>query len=530
MINQHIAKNKIISTTSVLRMMWKQQIILLLVVLASVTTVSSTEDAETTPQSVTSLLDNLAALSKQSPSDIFKQPTALQTESSASSTLPQNLEYAKIVLSQVHPNKTETVFHTISGVFALYSQAVQFEGIMVVANPIDACSAVKVPAYVEGKKFILLARIDATSSCSALEQSLIAQAAGAAGILNMAPHRTSYIYLLERTQAEHDIATGTTPQIAISGSSGWTFLTEIIHNKNNIVRVTTNVGDQANDNVVDLIVAVSCMFIAMLVLLYAYRVGRNLCKPPPPPSYLEEDTVQLRKDAMERMAKILENSIEIVKYKETEEEEPCAICLEPLETGVEVRVLWCKHLFHVDCIDPWLLNRQTCPLCKDNVLQRAEEMLDMNEDDSLNRLVGEHLSDGSSVEDSNGVIVVPTTTAESRGRSSQLRQNVTDFGNQTYLPNIDDDGTISECSSTTTNPAFVASGVTETSMQHILAQLNIPGPLSPRSKATLDHLSTDANVSSNVDDDQSSRTTLNEASLDDAQSYTNRSISTTSIV
>jgi hypothetical protein len=128
---------------------------------------------------------------------------------------------------------------------------------------------------------------------------------------------------------------------------------------------------------VDLVVAVSCMAIAFLVLCYAYRVGRNLCLAPPLDFDLEsaEPSVEKLEENKRKMAKLLMDGgrIGIIPYKADENvEDCCAICLDQLRDGDQIRELWCNHYFHVDCIDPWLLNKQSCPLCKDDVLARAE--------------------------------------------------------------------------------------------------------------------------------------------------------------
>jgi len=43
----------------------------------------------------------------------------------------------------------------------------------------------------------------------------------------------------------------------------------------------------------------------------------------------------------------------------------CAICIEDFENGEQLRLLPCKHWYHVECIDPWLTTKSSsCPLCK----------------------------------------------------------------------------------------------------------------------------------------------------------------------
>ena len=42
----------------------------------------------------------------------------------------------------------------------------------------------------------------------------------------------------------------------------------------------------------------------------------------------------------------------------------CSICLEDVSAGALMRMLPCTHRFHRDCIDPWLKNRATCPICQ----------------------------------------------------------------------------------------------------------------------------------------------------------------------
>lgn len=64
----------------------------------------------------------------------------------------------------------------------------------------------------------------------------------------------------------------------------------------------------------------------------------------------------------------------IVPYREIREhkigrgELECAVCLTAFEEGDDLRLLpHCSHVFHPECIDPWLETRITCPLCRANL-------------------------------------------------------------------------------------------------------------------------------------------------------------------
>ncbi|MBN3322910.1 RN150 protein, partial [Atractosteus spatula] len=56
--------------------------------------------------------------------------------------------------------------------------------------------------------------------------------------------------------------------------------------------------------------------------------------------------------------------------KETESDfDNCAVCIEGYKPNDVVRILPCRHLFHKNCVDPWLQDHRTCPMCKMNILK-----------------------------------------------------------------------------------------------------------------------------------------------------------------
>ncbi|KAH9316332.1 hypothetical protein KI387_024959, partial [Taxus chinensis] len=50
----------------------------------------------------------------------------------------------------------------------------------------------------------------------------------------------------------------------------------------------------------------------------------------------------------------------------------CPICLAEFMEGEMVRTLpQCRHCFHMECVDKWLLSHCSCPTCRNSLLKRV---------------------------------------------------------------------------------------------------------------------------------------------------------------
>ena len=58
-----------------------------------------------------------------------------------------------------------------------------------------------------------------------------------------------------------------------------------------------------------------------------------------------------------------------------EEDASCIICMMEYEEGDALRLLYCKHYYHVQCVDQWLMRNATCPQCRASVDKEKGEQL-----------------------------------------------------------------------------------------------------------------------------------------------------------
>ncbi|KAF8110697.1 hypothetical protein N665_0079s0016 [Sinapis alba] len=69
----------------------------------------------------------------------------------------------------------------------------------------------------------------------------------------------------------------------------------------------------------------------------------------------------------------LESSRNPQGYSGGEDEKRCAVCLEDFNPKETVMLTPCKHMFHEECIVPWLKTKGQCPVCRFVILKPTRQ-------------------------------------------------------------------------------------------------------------------------------------------------------------
>ncbi|XP_008583200.1 PREDICTED: E3 ubiquitin-protein ligase RNF130 isoform X1 [Galeopterus variegatus] len=88
---------------------------------------------------------------------------------------------------------------------------------------------------------------------------------------------------------------------------------------------------------------------------------------------LEEEQIEPKRRLGDAAKKAISKLTTRTVKKGDKETDPdfdhCAVCIESYKQNDVVRILPCKHVFHKSCVDPWLSEHCTCPMCKLNILK-----------------------------------------------------------------------------------------------------------------------------------------------------------------
>ncbi|VDK80140.1 unnamed protein product [Litomosoides sigmodontis] len=129
--------------------------------------------------------------------------------------------------------------------------------------------------------------------------------------------------------------------------------------------IDANDGDALRSFSKTSVLFVSISFIILMVILLAWLVFY----------YVQRFRYAHAKDRLQRRlfnaAKKALTRIptRLIRVGDKELDTDCPVCIDPYRTGDIIRSLPCRHIFHKTCVDPWLLEHRTCPMCKNDILK-----------------------------------------------------------------------------------------------------------------------------------------------------------------
>jgi len=79
--------------------------------------------------------------------------------------------------------------------------------------------------------------------------------------------------------------------------------------------------------------------------------------------------VESKQKEIVRHCKFINLSKELDTFfsSEAKQADTCSICLSEYEQSQKIITLNCKHFFHQNCLEDWMVERTACPLCKTEV-------------------------------------------------------------------------------------------------------------------------------------------------------------------
>ncbi|XP_063059932.1 E3 ubiquitin-protein ligase RNF128a [Engraulis encrasicolus] len=89
---------------------------------------------------------------------------------------------------------------------------------------------------------------------------------------------------------------------------------------------------------------------------------------------------QLKAEAKKAIGQLQVRTVKQGDKETGPDEDTCAVCIESYKAGDVLSILTCNHFFHKQCIEPWLLEHRTCPMCKCDILKALGVEPDLEEE------------------------------------------------------------------------------------------------------------------------------------------------------
>ena len=292
------------------------------------------------------------------------------------------LQYAQV---KAFSPSSGTLLSEISSVLTGFSPGVagqRFVGIMSIASPLDGCGPL---SGLHGR--ILLTRIHARSTCSALDITTRAANAGAVAVVNSAAIGVDTMFFLDRLPSEAGVPTPSIVMAAIAATAG-----DMIMALGSPATLQIDVVPDGSVSTLSIggltLTSVMIAFVVVSFLLFCAwhcrlsvqhrRAGAAALPVVSPAPVLSPVDNEARASAIRNLV-VRDFPSDVSADTDTtgacgsgraavgSAAEVCAVCLCAYEAGDRVCSLPCAHDFHHACVVPWLQDHATCPLCKRDV-------------------------------------------------------------------------------------------------------------------------------------------------------------------
>ncbi|XP_033028294.1 E3 ubiquitin-protein ligase RNF43 isoform X1 [Lacerta agilis] len=274
---------------------------------------------------------------------------------------------AQKAIIRVIPLKLEPL--TLEGVFASVAEVTPAEGKLLQFHPMSLCNTSEDEHTVPG--FVSIVKLEPPDPnlhpCLSLaNKAKLAGERGARAVLfDITDDESAVDQLRNPRGLSH-------PVVLIWGHDAELLMGVV--NKNREARVKIEVKEMAAWPDYDVWILLTVMSTVLVIVLIF--IVRTRCQPSRDRSNVQEETLQAINQLATRRYQARRRQAPTGDSVSTCSSAPvCAICLEEFTEGQELRIITCFHEFHRHCVDRWLLERQTCPLCMFNIVDRDPSAL-----------------------------------------------------------------------------------------------------------------------------------------------------------
>ncbi|XP_059372816.1 RING finger protein 148 [Carassius carassius] len=117
-------------------------------------------------------------------------------------------------------------------------------------------------------------------------------------------------------------------------------------------------------------IGITAITLFYFAYLFIKRMYRN--------QQLKKQEMEMKRENEKAIAKLEVRTLRTGDPEVESEDVSCVVCTESFRHNEKVTVLPCRHFYHKKCIEPWLLEHPTCPMCKFHILKyKIDEEIDV---------------------------------------------------------------------------------------------------------------------------------------------------------